>query len=184
MRAAPLRHLVLLIAVSCAAWADAALFAPASLAARAGLAASALSGDAARCPAGQPAVFRATCSAAASRRASAAPVAMAASVNPMSPGSLVALVTPMHPDGELDLDALRELLRWHVASGTNGVVALGTTGEASVLSMDERAAVLRVCQQELAGKLPLMVGTGTIDPKHVSLPPYIAPAPSPFIGVL
>jgi hypothetical protein len=108
---------------------------------------------------------------------------MASSVNPMSPGSLVALVTPMHPDGELDLDALRALLRWHVASGTDGVVALGTTGEASTMSMDERAAVLRVCQQELAGKLPLMVGTGTIDPKkvaHASLFGELAEPASPF----
>ena len=86
----------------------------------------------------------------------------------MRPGSLVALVTPMRPTGELDLDALRGLLRWHVESGTDGIVALGTTGEASTLSMDERAQVLGVCQEVLDGTgVPLMVGTGTINPRSV-----------------
>ena len=55
---------------------------------------------------------------------------------PLPRGSLVALVTPMHPDGALDLRSLRGLLQLHVASGTDGVVALGTTGESSVLSME------------------------------------------------
>lgn len=81
----------------------------------------------------------------------------------MKPGSLVALVTPMTPSGDLDLDSLRGLLRWHVEAGTDGMVALGTTGESSVLTFDERARVLDVCVEELKGKMPLMVGTGTID---------------------
>uniref|UniRef100_A0A7S0IND1 4-hydroxy-tetrahydrodipicolinate synthase n=1 Tax=Calcidiscus leptoporus TaxID=127549 RepID=A0A7S0IND1_9EUKA len=87
--------------------------------------------------------------------------------SPMKAGSLVALVTPMTPDGALDLDSLRELLQWHVRSETDGIVALGTTGEASTLSMEERAAVLQVCSEEVVGKVPLMVGTGTIDPRKV-----------------
>ena len=86
---------------------------------------------------------------------------------PLPRGSLVALVTPMHPDGALDLRSLRGLLQLHVASGTDGVVALGTTGESSVLSMDERAEVLAVCRDELEGRVPLIVGTGGIDPKKV-----------------
>lgn len=85
----------------------------------------------------------------------------------MVPGSLVALVTPMTPSGHLDLDALRGLLRWHIEAGTDGIVALGTTGESSVLTFDERARVLEVCHTELAGRMPLMVGTGTIDPESV-----------------
>uniref|UniRef100_A0A7S3X0W1 4-hydroxy-tetrahydrodipicolinate synthase n=1 Tax=Strombidinopsis acuminata TaxID=141414 RepID=A0A7S3X0W1_9SPIT len=101
------------------------------------------------------------------RRVEPSPIAMASAKNPMTPGSLVALITPMKPNGDIHFDELRSLLRWHVESGTNGVVALGTTGEASTMSMDERAAVLEVCQQELSGKLPLMVGTGTIDHKKV-----------------
>jgi 4-hydroxy-tetrahydrodipicolinate synthase len=46
-------------------------------------------------------------------------------------GSLVALVTPMKPDGAIDEAALRSLLRWHVAASTDGLVVLGTTGEVS-----------------------------------------------------
>lgn len=86
---------------------------------------------------------------------------------PMRPGSLVALVTPMRDDGSIDQDTLAALCRWHVECGTDGIIALGTTGESSTLSMEERADVLSVCRQELAGKVPLMVGTGTIDPKEV-----------------
>ena len=55
----------------------------------------------------------------------------------MRPGSLVALVTPMLPGGEIDVEALRGLLRWHAEAGTDGIVALGTTGEASTLNMEE-----------------------------------------------
>lgn len=86
---------------------------------------------------------------------------------PMAPGSVVALITPMHPDGEIDVESLRTLLRWHIEEGTDGIVALGTTGEASVFSMEERATVLKVCQEEIGGKLPLMVGTGSVNPNSV-----------------
>ena len=87
---------------------------------------------------------------------------------PMRPGSLVALVTPMRADGSVDVERLRSLIQWHLVCETDGIVALGTTGEASTMSMDERATVLGVCRDELAGTgVPLMVGTGTIDPKRV-----------------
>lgn len=54
----------------------------------------------------------------------------------------MALVTPMHPNGDLDLQSLRGLLRYHVMSGTDGLCILGTTGEATTLSMEERESVL------------------------------------------
>ena len=57
-------------------------------------------------------------------------------------GSLVALATPMRDDGAVDIAALRELLRWHKAEKTDGVVILGTTGEASCLSSEEKAEVM------------------------------------------
>ncbi len=57
----------------------------------------------------------------------------------LCPGSHVALVTPFHEKGgEIDEMSLRKLLRWHLASGTNGILALGTTGEANMLTYDEK----------------------------------------------
>lgn len=77
-------------------------------------------------------------------------------------GSLVALATPMSSNGNIDIPALRELLRWHLAEGTNGVVILGTTGEASCLSDAEKGEVMAVTREEVGGVLPIIVGTGTI----------------------
>eukprot|EP00566_Odontella_aurita_P015222 CAMPEP_0113547458 /NCGR_PEP_ID=MMETSP0015_2-20120614/12366_1 /TAXON_ID=2838 /ORGANISM="Odontella" /LENGTH=340 /DNA_ID=CAMNT_0000448013 /DNA_START=208 /DNA_END=1230 /DNA_ORIENTATION=- /assembly_acc=CAM_ASM_000160 len=86
---------------------------------------------------------------------------------PMKPGSTCALITPFTPSGEVDVPALRSLLQFHVESGTDGLCILGTTAEASVLTMDERATVLNTAVEECKGTIPLLVGTGTIDPAHV-----------------
>lgn len=86
---------------------------------------------------------------------------------PMKQGSYVALVTPMTPTGEINLPALRSLLQFHLKAGTDGLCILGTTGEASVLNMAERKSVLNVAVEEVKGKMPILVGTGTIDPQHV-----------------
>ena len=85
----------------------------------------------------------------------------------MRQGSYVALVTPMTSTGAIDFAALRTLLRFHLESGTDGLCILGTTGEAAVLTMAERKAVLDVVVEEVKGKIPILVGTGTIDPEHV-----------------
>jgi len=77
-------------------------------------------------------------------------------------GSLVALVTPMTDDGQVDIPTMRELLRWHKAEGTDGVVILGTTGEASTLTDGEKAEVMAAAREEIGGELPIVVGTGTI----------------------
>jgi 4-hydroxy-tetrahydrodipicolinate synthase len=77
-------------------------------------------------------------------------------------GSLVALATPMRDDGAVDIAALRELLRWHKAEKTDGVVILGTTGEASCLSSEEKAEVMAVTNEEVGGVMPIIVGVGTI----------------------
>jgi len=69
--------------------------------------------------------------------------------------------------GEVDIAALRGLLQWHVKSGTDGICILGTTGEASLLSMKEREAVLTACVEEVKGKASILVGTGTINPNSV-----------------
>ena len=78
-------------------------------------------------------------------------------------GSLVALATPMiEKTGAVDIPKLCELLRWHKEEGTNGIVILGTTGEAAVLSSEEKEEVLAATRDELGGVLPVIVGTGTI----------------------
>jgi 4-hydroxy-tetrahydrodipicolinate synthase len=75
-------------------------------------------------------------------------------------GSIVALVTPMLADGRIDFPALRSLLDWHVSAGTAAVVAVGTTGESATLDVDEHLEVIRACREHLAGRIPLIAGTG------------------------
>lgn len=75
-------------------------------------------------------------------------------------GSLVALITPMRR-GRLDEAALTRLVDWHVACGTNGIVACGTTGESPTLSHDEHARVIDMCVEAAAGRVPVMAGTGS-----------------------
>ncbi len=76
-------------------------------------------------------------------------------------GSLVALVTPMTADGEVDFACLRQLVDWHVAAGSNGLVIAGTTGESATLTRDEHIEVIRVAAQHAAGRLPVIAGTGS-----------------------
>jgi len=73
----------------------------------------------------------------------------------------------MDADGQVQQDKLRELLRWHVECGTNGMVILGTTAEASTLTQAERELVMRTAQEEIGGRMPMIVGTGTIQPEAV-----------------
>ncbi len=75
-------------------------------------------------------------------------------------GSMVALVTPMADDGSIDVDALRRLVDWHVAEGTNGIVAVGTTGESATLDEEEHCRVIRLTVEFAAGRLPVIAGTG------------------------
>jgi len=82
---------------------------------------------------------------------------------PLPFGSIVALATPMLDSGEVDIPTLRALLQWHKAEGTNGVVILGTTGEANTLSATEKAEVMAATREEVGGTMPIIVGTGTID---------------------
>ena len=78
----------------------------------------------------------------------------------MIEGSIVALVTPMHPDGSLDLDAYRRLIDWHVAEGTDAIVAVGTTGESPTVSVDEHCALIRIAVEQAAGRIPIIAGAG------------------------
>lgn len=78
----------------------------------------------------------------------------------MLTGSLVAIVTPMHADGSVDFVTYRRLLDWHIDNGTQGIVAGGTTGENATLSMEEHIAVIEATVQHVAGRLPVIAGTG------------------------
>jgi len=75
-------------------------------------------------------------------------------------GSLVAIVTPMSDDGALDFDALRRLVDWHIAQGTDGIVIVGTTGESPTVSFDEHCRLIRTTVEQAAGRVPVIAGTG------------------------
>lgn len=75
-------------------------------------------------------------------------------------GSLVALITPMHPDGTLDFEAYRKLIDWHVDQGTDGLVVVGTSGESPTVDVDEHAELIRVAVEHAAGRLPVIAGVG------------------------
>lgn len=76
-------------------------------------------------------------------------------------GSIVAIVTPMQPDGSLDLPGLDGLLEWHIASGTNAVVIVGTTGESATLSTEEHCDLVAHCVNTVNGRIPVIAGTGS-----------------------
>lgn len=78
----------------------------------------------------------------------------------MIQGSIVAIVTPMAPDGSLDFPALRSLIDWHVDEGTDAIVIVGTTGESPTVSVDEHCELIRVAVEQAAGRVPVIAGTG------------------------
>lgn len=78
----------------------------------------------------------------------------------MIQGSIVAIVTPMHADGSLDLPGLRKLIDWHIAEGTDGIVIVGTTGESPTVSVDEHCELIRVAVEHAARRVPIIAGTG------------------------
>jgi len=78
----------------------------------------------------------------------------------MLQGSLVAIVTPMHEDGELDLGALRSLIDFHVNQGTDGIVIVGTTGESPTVDVEEHCRLIRTTVEHVAGRIPVIAGTG------------------------
>jgi 4-hydroxy-tetrahydrodipicolinate synthase len=75
-------------------------------------------------------------------------------------GSIVALVTPMHEDGNVDYDGLRSLIDWHIAEGTDCIGVVGTTGESPTVSVEEHCEIIRVAVQHAKGRVPIMAGTG------------------------
>ena len=76
-------------------------------------------------------------------------------------GSIVALVTPMKLDGSVDWLALDGLLEWHLNCGTHGIVPMGTTGESATLDTEEHLQVIKRTIEVVAGKIPVIAGTGS-----------------------
>ncbi|MEC3765293.1 MULTISPECIES: 4-hydroxy-tetrahydrodipicolinate synthase [Cupriavidus] len=75
-------------------------------------------------------------------------------------GSIVAIVTPMQEDGSLDFPALRALVDWHVAEGTDAIVIVGTTGESPTVTVEEHCELIRVAVEQAGKRIPIIAGTG------------------------
>ena len=75
-------------------------------------------------------------------------------------GSMVAVVTPMRADGELDYEALARLVEFHLENGTDAIVSVGTTGESATLDFEEHIRVVRRTVELVKGRVPVIAGTG------------------------
>jgi len=78
----------------------------------------------------------------------------------MLQGSLVAIATPMHEDGGLDIDALRSLIDFHINEGTDGIVIVGTTGESPTVDVEEHCLLIKTTVEHVAKRIPVIAGTG------------------------
>jgi len=79
----------------------------------------------------------------------------------MIQGSIVAIVTPMLDNGDIDYEAFDGLIDWHVESGTDGIVVVGTTGESPTLTEQEHCDVIAHCVARTNGRIPVIAGTGS-----------------------
>ena len=89
----------------------------------------------------------------------------------MISGSLVALVTPMLPNGELDWQRLHDLVDFHLEQGTDGIVAVGTTGESATVTLEEHSQILKRVVDQVKGRIPVIAGTGgnaTLEAVHLT----------------
>ncbi len=91
----------------------------------------------------------------------------------MITGSLPAIPTPMQDDGSLDIPALKRMLDWHVAEGTDGIVVVGTTGESPTVDFDEHCLLIKTTVDHIAGRIPVIAGTGANStPEAIELAQY------------
>lgn len=81
-------------------------------------------------------------------------------------GSITALITPMHLDGSVDFERLGQLIDWQISEGTHALVAVGTTGEAATLSMQEHGDVIEFFVKHVNGRVPVIAGTGANSTKE------------------
>lgn len=82
---------------------------------------------------------------------------------PIFTGSGVALITPMYADGSVNYDVLGQLVEFQIENGTDAIIACGTTGEAATLSVKEHCEVLSFVSEKVAGRVPVIAGTGSND---------------------
>ena len=75
-------------------------------------------------------------------------------------GSMVALITPMHSNGDVDWQSLANLIDWQIEQGTDVLVSVGTTGESATLSMQEHVDVIEFTMKQVGGRIPVIAGTG------------------------
>ena len=78
----------------------------------------------------------------------------------MITGSLVALVTPMLENGDIDFNAYRALIDWHIEQGTDAIVAVGTSGESPTVTVDEHCELIKVAVEHARGRIPIIAGAG------------------------
>ena len=78
----------------------------------------------------------------------------------MLKGSLVALITPMNQDGSINYEQFHDLIDWHIENGTDGIVAVGTTGESATLPVEEHLAVIEATVKHVNKRIPVIAGTG------------------------
>ena len=82
-------------------------------------------------------------------------------------GAFTALITPMKENGDVDYDGWRRLINFQLEQGIDGLVPLGSTGEASTLDEQEEEKLIRIAVEEVKGKVPLIIGTGSNSTKHM-----------------
>jgi 4-hydroxy-tetrahydrodipicolinate synthase len=82
-------------------------------------------------------------------------------------GAFTALITPMTESGEVDYDGFRRLIQFQITEGIDGIVPLGTTGENPTLDEDEEDKLIEIAVKEASGKIPVIVGAGSNDTKHM-----------------
>lgn len=78
-------------------------------------------------------------------------------------GAGVAIVTPMNADGSVNYDKYRELIEWQIQNGTDAILPCGTTGESATLNHEEHVRVIRTAVEQVAGRVPVIAGTGSND---------------------
>lgn len=83
----------------------------------------------------------------------------------MLQGSIPAIITPFHANGEVDYESFRNLVLWHIEEKSDGIVVCGTTGESPTLSDEEQLELLRIAVREAKCRIPIIMGTGTNDTK-------------------
>jgi len=80
-------------------------------------------------------------------------------------GAFTALITPMKDNGDVDYDGFKKLINFQLEAGIDGIVPIGTTGEAPTLSEAEEEALIRIAVDEAGGKVPVIIGTGSNNTK-------------------